>query len=279
MAKTEVLEYVKGIGEVHRSYDPFDKQLADLREDGIKSPVSVRDAAYIRVHGHNTNYTRTCHAPVCAKDSPVIVARMSLLVKNMEMAEQAVQAHRNSQYPVVDDDFRIYAQWEKIAKQDAVKAPEKRRAIILPQRGNYRINRDSDEARFFFQDTIHTPNSDNDYFVKFVKGDSIPVLQIPVSAVDSANGTIVNYVGFDGPEVESNLYFRGRNLDVDYRALGVRKSAEGTSQKNSAVLLYTQRELTQTLSILEEIRQGKVRISDLKGKVAKVAQFLQRLKQ
>jgi len=278
MAKTEVLENVKGLGEVHRSYAPFDKQLAYLREDGIKSPVSVRDAAYIRVHGNNTEYTRTCHASVCAKDSPVIVARMSPLIRNLKMAEQAVQAHRKNKYPVFDNDFQVYAQWAKIAKQDAGKAPEKRRAIVLPQREDYRIHRDSDEAKFFFEDMINAKTPDKDYFMNFVKRGSIPVLQIPANEVDSANGTIVNYVGFGRPEDESFLYFRYRFLGSGSWALGVRKSAEGTSQKNPAVLPYTPRELTQTLSILEEIRQGKVRISDLEGKVAKVAKFLQRLK-
>jgi len=139
MARTEVLEYIEGLGEVHRCYTNFATQLKNFRSDGIDAPVSVRDASYIRVNGYNLEYTRTCHAPICAKDSPTIVARVSPLVTDLKMAKKAVNAHRDNQYPVFDSDCSIYAQWEKIAKQQKRRKPENRDAIILSERGDFRV--------------------------------------------------------------------------------------------------------------------------------------------
>ena len=218
MTKTEFVEHLKGLGDVYISYAPFTKQIEDFNNKGIKI-VSVRDASYIRLHGNNRDYTRTCHAPVCTKDSPTIVARISPLIENLEMAGQAVDVHRNNPYCVFDNEKHIYAQFEKIAEEDKNKSPEERRAIILPEREDYRIHRDSDEAMFFWQGTR------KDYFNKFVSGDTdtVPCRQISIDDVDSANGTIINYIGFSSPVVESGLCFRGRNLnnDIKLRALGV----------------------------------------------------------
>ena len=111
MARTETFEYVKGLGEVHRSYAPLIKQLNDFKADKVDL-VSVRDAAYIRVNGKNREYTRTCHAPICAKDSPVIIARISPAIGNPKMLKAMVDAHRANKYPVLDPDKSIYREWE-----------------------------------------------------------------------------------------------------------------------------------------------------------------------
>lgn len=261
MTKTENLGYVKGLGQVYRSYANFAQQLKAFNSIGIKAPVSVREASYIRLHSDNAEGTRTCHAPICAKDSPTIVARMSPLIKDLEMAETAVNAHRNGQYPVFDNDKSIYAKYEKTAVADKNKSPEKRRAIVLPERGDYRIHKDSDEAMFFWQGVR------KDYFNKFVSGDSVPCLQISTENIDSANGTIINYVWFSRPLDESGLLFWGRDLGSSSGALGVfRKSAEGTSQK---ILPYTQREQEQYLKILDGVMNGKLGTS----KLEKIVQF------
>ena len=225
MSKLEKIGHVKGLGDIYRSYAPFPEQIRDFNELGIKL-VSVRDASYERLHGDNIEGTRTCHAPVCAKDSPTIIVRMSPLIKDLEMAEQAVNAHRDNQYPVFDKDKSIYAKYEEIAKEDENKMPEKRRAIILPKREDYGIHKDSDEAMFFFQDTR------KDYFKRFVPKDIVPCWQISTDKVDSTNGTIINYVWFGEPDVRSGLLFWDRDLLINLRALEVlRKSGEATSQK------------------------------------------------
>ena len=215
MSTPEKIEHVKGLGDVYRSYAPFNQQIRNLNEIGIKAPVSVRGASYERLHGDNIEGTRTCHAPVCAKDSPTIIVRMSPLIKDLEMAEQAVSAHKNSQYPVFDKDNSIYHKYEEIAIADKDKNPEKRRAIILPERNDYGIHRDSEEAGFFWQGTRKP------YFERFVSGDTVPCWQISTDKIDSANGTIINYVWFNRPDYESNLNFRNRNLNNNNRALGM----------------------------------------------------------
>lgn len=219
MAKAKFVEHVEGLGALYVVYAPFDKQVSALKEAGIESPESVRDASWVRLHSKFQAYVRTCHAPICAKDSPVIIARVSPAIGKPEMLETIVRAHRKFHYPVFDNDKSIYAQWEKIAKQDAgKKIPEERRAIILPQRGDYRMHRDSDEAKFLWQDTREA------YFKEKIREDNVVVWQIPTNAIDSQDGTIVNYVSFDRPERGSALGFRGRYLNyVNSRAFGVLK--------------------------------------------------------
>lgn len=140
------------------------------------------------------------------------------------MLTAMVNAHRNNQYPVFAKE--IFGDWEKVTEQDKRLRPEKRRAIVLPHRTDYRIHRDSDEARFFWQDTRKI------YFKEKVIGDSVPAWQIPTSVVDSTDGTIVNYVGFVGSEIESDLNFRDKNLDYSYAAFGLLRETGKPVHKN-----------------------------------------------
>lgn len=232
MVEAKYIETIKRLGKVYVSEASFDKQLGALREIGIKYPISVRDASYARLYGENEIsklYTRTCHAPICAKDSPTIIARISPLISNSEMASKAVEAHRNNQYPVFDNNFSIYGKWEKIAKKDKNKKPENMSAIILDDRNDYRIDKDSREARFFWKDTRE------DYFKNKVSESSVLIWQISVNSIDSAKGTIINYIGFNWSENESYLNFGDWNLNDDYGTLGVLcASAEGARpSKNS----------------------------------------------
>lgn len=256
--KTENLGYIEGLGEIHRIYAPFTEQLEVFRKMGIKAPVSIRDASLIRIRGKSIEGTRTCHAPIYLKDSPTIIARISPLVKNLEMAKKAVDAHRNNNYPVFDTS--IYAQWEKIAKQDKGKKPEKRRAIVLPERNNFRIHRDSEEAEFFWQDKR------NEYFKRFVPSDKVKVYQIDLKDVDSSNGTIINYVWFDFPEVGSALVLGDWILDYGNGAFGVlEKTSSAGAQKilGNLVRPYTQREAKKYIDILQKVMSGKAGTSKL----------------
>jgi len=272
MVKAELLEHVKGLGDIYVVSAPFDEQITALNKQIIKYPISVRDASYVRVHGKTRDGTRTCHTPILAKDSPVIVARVSPLVTNIQMAKQAVQAHINDQYPVLDNDKSVYAKWEKIAEEDKGKKPENRRAILLEQRENHKIHKESDQARFLWLDTRE------DYFNKFVSGDSVHSCQVSPEAVDSQDGTIVNYLWFYGPGDGSLLDFGDRDLDWDDRVLGaLRKTSEAGSQKTK--FPYTQRELQSQLNRLNRIKEGKIRVSDLETEVEKVTEFLKKLKQ
>ena len=258
MKKANFVEHVEGLGDVYVVYDLFDNQVQALKDAGIEVPESVRDASYVRLHGKSQEYTRTCHAPICAKDSPVIIARVSPAIGKPEMLKAMVNAHIVNQYPILDSDKSIYREWLQIAEQDKGLRPEKRRAIILPQRVDYRIHRDSDEAEFFWQDTR------KEYFKEKVNGDSIQVWQIPIDVVDSINGTIVNFVGFDWPVDGSGLSFRGRCLGCGGGAFGVlKKTSEAGLQKPLQVFLYT----SEHLNVLSEALHKEGIIGDLEKRI------------
>lgn len=91
--------------------------------------------------------------------------------------------------------------WGKIAKQDAGKIPEERRAIVLDEREDFEIHRDSDVAKFFFQDVRRR------YFDRFVPGNVIACRQIPSRHVDVTTGTVVDYVWFGDRVNNSKISF------------------------------------------------------------------------
>ena len=62
-------------------------------------------------------------------------------------------------------------------------------------------------------------------------------------------------------------------------ALGVKKGAKSAPQKISTQLPYTQRQLSSNLRILDRVKKGDVKVSDLESEVEKVYTFLKNLKQ
>ena len=222
---TEIIftEYVQGLGEVYRACAPLDEQIRTFNQERL-SFVDVRDTSLIRLNGKNRGYTRTCSAPIYRKDSRVIVARTSPLITNLEMALFAVNRHRISNYAVFDDS--VYSYWEKIIKEDKGKRPEDRRAIFLSSRDDFEIDKESDEARFFWRDTRER------YFNEFAN--EIHCLQIPVDIVDSSNGTIVNHVWF-GNASSCTIDLRGKGLHEEYRAFGYRETSKTPSRKNTPI--------------------------------------------
>lgn len=224
---------IKGFGNVFGTYAPFPEQIFPqkiqaLNAVRINAPVSIRDASYIRLHGEHKRSTNTCHAAIYVKDSPSIIARMSPLFGNLEMAQQAYKAHCYNKYPVFGNDKSIYAQWEKIAQEDKRKKPEERRAIVFTKREDFKIHRDSDEARFFWQDTR------KDYFKEYVLEDKVSCLQIPVEDVDSVrNGTIVKYITFGGSSkgfAQSSAIISNRIFEDNW-AIGVLDESKKASEK------------------------------------------------
>ena len=223
MAKPQHIKQIRGLGRLYLSEAPLDEQLRELRSARVEYPISLRDASYARLHGGPTYATRTCHANILARNSPVIVARISPLVETLKMARIAVEAHSATQYPVFDKSVYgdIYGKWLAIAEKDRTKKPKDRRAFFLEQRGDHRIHKDSEQAMALWQDTRE------DYFNKIVRGDSVESFQVNPNRVDSQDGTIINYLWFDGVDGGSDLLFWGRVLDYDNRALGVLKNKRG----------------------------------------------------
>ena len=274
--RTKLIEEIKGLGKVYLAIAQFDEQIKDFNSVGIKYPVSVNQSAYMRLSGKDNvlrEGTRTCQAPICFKDSPTIVARISPLVTDLNMCKQAIDFHRNSQYPQFEES--IYAQYEKIANADKNKKPEKMKAIILPKREDYRIDSESKEARFF----LENQETRKEYFKKFISeglNGTIPILQIPVKTIDSQNKSIVNYLWFVRSEIESYLVFRYKYLYSDIRAFGVCEGTEGAELKkfSERKLSYNLKEIDKLYKLTNEVKMG----NKLPKTLEKVLTFLGKLK-
>src|SRR3989338_4094595 len=149
--KMDTIE-IKGLGKVGMVCNSFDKQLKEFKEAGAKFPyvMDVRNMAYMRLNKGLIDGARTCHAPIYAKDSPIIIARVSPLIKDFKMAEQAVKANKKNQY-FVTENTEVYDKYARIAEKDKSKDPEKRMALILSRKETYCINPNSEEAQALFK--------------------------------------------------------------------------------------------------------------------------------
>src|SRR3989344_5685689 len=190
---------IKGLGKVGIEYALFDIQLNKFKEAGTKFPyvMDVRNIAYMRLNEGPKDEARTCHAPIYAKDSPIIIAKVSPLIKDFKMAEQAVKSNRNNQY-FTTNDTEIYNKYAKIAEKDKSKDPEKRRALILPSKEIYLIKPDSEEAQALFKDTR------KEYFETFCKN-GINFYPVNKDFVNNQKGSLVEYLWFGYPDIGSDL--------------------------------------------------------------------------
>jgi hypothetical protein len=222
MESLQSIVRIKGLGNVYLFIGPFDIEIEIFNSIGIKYPVSVYQDSLIRLKERKLGLdsrlqlgTRTCHAPVYAKDSPTIIAMISPAMTDLGLCRKLVEAHRITTHFIADHDKSIYAHWEKIAKADKNKKPKNRRAIILPERGDFKIHKYSDEAKAFFK-SARIP-----YFKEFVEEDYVSVSQINEKFVDSQKGTVLNYVQFDSLSDGSELRCDNITLDVGYGVFGV----------------------------------------------------------
>lgn len=235
----ERLETINGLGELHQDHSQWSTQVRSFRKIGIK-PITVRDTAYLRLNSKYEGWTRTCHTPIYAKSSQIVLAMMSPLVTNLRLADRAVEANRNGNH-FTTQDTEIYDRFAKQAEDDRDKEPEKRKAIFLPEKGVQVISANSDEARTLFQDQRE------EYFERFAPKEGIKLYPIGEEFVDSQKGTTIGYMWFYGPDYDSVLYCRGRGLDYDNWAFGVKKTAAGT-KKIKEVQPYSQKELKKHLN-------------------------------
>src|SRR3989344_1626267 len=223
---------VKGLGKVGIVYNSFDKQLKEFKEAGAKFPyvMDVRNMAYMRLNKGLIDGARTCHAPIYAKDSPIIIARVSPLIKDFKMAEQAVKANRNRNY-FVTENTEVYDKYAEIAEKDKSKDPEKRMALILPSKKRYIISPNSEEAQALFKDT------EKEYFETFCKN-GINFYPVDKDFVNKQKGSLVEYLWFGHPNSDSGLDDGSRGLWGDGLAFGVlSETSEAGSKKISAPTL------------------------------------------
>src|SRR3989344_2231470 len=94
---------LKDNNEVLRADAQFDKALEALRTAGIEYPLSTIELSQERMqfpktHTLNTQGSYTSEGFLHAKDSPVLVARISPLVKDRTLAQKAVAANYAGSY-------------------------------------------------------------------------------------------------------------------------------------------------------------------------------------
>lgn len=243
MVKIEHLGKIEGLGEIVRCYAPLDEQLKSFKEAGARL-MSVEDMARMRLHGGSLEGARTCLAPIYSKNHNPVIVMDSLLIKDMNLAIQVVQSHRNNKHFVLDDKGKMYDEFHSQAEEDKTKA------IIIPTRENYLIKQDSEEARAIFGKV------QKDYFNKFAQN-GVTFYPIDKDIIDSKEGTWVNYLWFRGPGNDSGLGGYGRFLGDGDRAFGVLKETSKAGSKNlSAVVPYSKREIANMIKIAEGVKEG-----------------------
>ena len=265
MAQIENLGKVKGLGEIKVCSASFDKQIISLKNAGAKFPyiISARDTAYMRLNDGLKDGTRTCHAPIYAKDSPIILAMVSPLISNLKMAKKAVEANRNNEY-FATKDTEIYDKYAKIAETDKNKEPEKRKAIFLPEKEKFTIEKNSEAARTLFQDVRAQ------YFDEFVSN-GINFYPINEEIVNKQKGTTINYLWFWHPDDGSGLVGYGRVLSLVSGAFGVLKETSEAGSRSK--LPYSSKEIKALQKIAEGVKTGELAAS----KLEKVIGFFGRL--
>jgi len=286
MATAELIKSIEDLGEIYQAIAPFEQQLRAFKDQGIKRPyaVSVRDASFIRLNSGLNGWTRTCHAPICAKNEPYVLVRHSPVAMNLRLVKQATKTHANGKWFYQPRDFwKNSAEQAKTDEKKFPNDPEKRKAIIIPEKLDFDVTSDSDIARFLWQDTRE------DYFNQKVSGNSVRMYNFNKEVADSQedNTCIVNYLWFGRPGGGSGLGCWYRDLCDSSRAFGVlKKAAEGSraprkkdSEREKLEFHYKPRELDREIKRLGKISQGKVKISDLESEVEKVSEFLKKLKQ
>ncbi|MFA5019628.1 MAG: hypothetical protein WC533_00865 [Candidatus Pacearchaeota archaeon] len=252
---------------VYRAEAPLDEQLKLFKEKGIRYPISIRDMAYGRSNGKLMKGTRTCHAPIYAPNSEVVVAMVSPLVKNQELAEQAVQAHKENRWFVRS--VKLYETFREQAEIDKDKSPEKRRAVILPSRQTFYLGGDSYVSETLFRDMRER------YFNDFAKREKLKFFLIPKGDVDSLpeDKCILNYLWFGSADYDSGVD-GDRGLNCSSRAFGVSESAPKAHARKKLLPRvtspYSPKQLAGSLKIVQGVRSGNLPAL----KLEKVVEFL-----
>ena len=270
MAKTYEAE-VEGLGIIHRVAKPFDEALKTLKGAGA-NPISARDLAYARIPEGSSS--SLCTSGSYIKEGSVYVSDKSLLIRNspllnQKLVQKAVQAHRNGSEFNIND--KLVDKYQEQAEADKNKSPEKRRVLSLNKRGNFNIptNRFKDEelTLWLFKDLAEN-------YGNFLKDNNIN--EMPAYLTENNKEKFANQLWLGDLDSQSILVGGSRYLNCSYGVRGVwKKSAKGASQKISAKLPYTPKQLTKISNVVEGVRQGNLPASRLE----KVLNFFENLKQ
>ena len=209
-----------------------------------------------------------------AQENPILLTRENSELLELENAKKAVQLHKNNkEYPITQEAYNSHL---KQAEKESKKAPEKRSILILPERANFDINSQNhfDVLRFSAED----PKEAEKYLGRLSEKD---IEEISFNLRDK------EYVDEQESPFQDQLWLRrlgfrsylgGVDRSLDYgrsrvfRVFG--KTGEASSKKISPC---SAKEALKMYKIVEEIRKGNIKLSDLELKLSEVSSFLENL--
>lgn len=215
-----------------------------------------------------------------APKNPVLLLKTNSELLQLENAEKAAQLHRaNKEYPITQDTYDLHL---KQAEAESKKAPEDRNVLILPQRENFKISSQKyfDVLRFLAED----PKQAEKYLERLSEGDinGIYFYLRDKNYVDKQESLFTDQLWLhrlvDWSGLVGNYWCLGYDVDG---VLGVFEKTGEASQKkierSSQKLPYSTKEALKMHKIVQEIRKGNVKLSDLESRLSQVSDFLENL--
>ncbi|MEK6850486.1 MAG: hypothetical protein AABX85_02845 [Nanoarchaeota archaeon] len=275
MTKPYVEAEVKG-KRILRVDAPFDEALQMLRKEGVKNPMTSKELTYARTYHPDgkkstlmTSGSYTQAGFVYIKgESPIRVQVSPLL--DERLAKLATQENRENRY-FSTGNTEMYEKLAKLAKEDKNKAPEKRRAIVLPSRTQFNISLKKNQKVF-----ANIFGKAGEKYLEFLGFDSLTVYPVDKTIVDVQKGTILTQEWLARLGNASNVDGDDRSLGYSNTVRGVQSlTGEASSQKPSKLVLpYTVKEVDKITEIVARVKLGELPAS----KLEKVLQFANKLR-
>lgn len=264
MAKTYETK-VKGLGTIHKIEKPFDESLKTIKGGGA-NVISARDLAYTRIEqGRNSSL---CKIGSYIKEGVAYVPDKTLFIRNspllnQRIAQKAVQAHRRGEEFYIEN--KLIDKYQEQAEQDKNKSPEKRRVLVLNERGKFEIPtnkfKDKELTLWLFKDLAEA-------YGNFLSDNKIN--EMPVYLTENNEKMFANQLWFGNLDNRPDLFGHIRSLDCNGDVRGLWKETN-----KSRKLPYTSRQVEGALKTTENVMQGKAGTLGLES----VIKFLERLKE
>ncbi len=233
---------VEGLGDIYRVAAPLDEQLRAFADKGIHTLAAPDEVAQIHLDDISTTCSRTSMAPIALRGGKTILVRDSILMAPL-MASAAVKAHASERYFETNRD--VYEAAEALARSQESMYPEDRSALIVSQeRDLILLTPKMPESRFILRKQTEP------YFDKFTEGK----IKFYNLFGNSDSQTIINYMWFGPPLINSGLYCSWSDLDDDYPAFGVLRTTE-SSAKNTSASNYTPTDVQRFHQAVERLRE------------------------
>ena len=233
---------VEGLGDIYQVTAPLDEQLRAFADKGIHTLAAPDEVAQIHLAGVSKDYSRTNMAPIALKSEKTILVRDFILMNHL-MASTVVRHHKNRGY--FETCRKVYEAAEALARSQESMYPEDRSALIVSQeRDLILLTPKMPESRFILRKQTEP------YFDKFTEGK----IKFYNLFGNSDSQTIINYMWFGPPLINSGLYCSWSDLDDDYPAFGVLRTTE-SSAKNTSASNYTPTDVQRFNEAVERLRE------------------------